>query len=584
MGPNFGKEPPEWKDLGWIGPDPRRLPLHVKPVTSILLQQLRDLPCRCPLLREFLLRALRWLDDVEEYTKAGVHIFVLPSARLKQGRFFDSDILLMREHEKIEEVTDELSIWGTLLGFWTPEWSKERRRPIFAPDTNAVTEAEPLKYKSRSEVRAELNFGGSDREVYSFDFAAYYDQFILAPEVRKLFCFRHGGSIFRLTRLPMGLRQACLVAQATTWALADVPIEGVCVTTMIDNVRFIGPQHLVRPAVERFLKRCKQVRAVLNGLDLQAMDLDHIDFGELAVHRETFLGEEYDYDRRTVCVGSKSIDKLRWSWSQRTRWTLRRFAAHISLLFYGSSTLGIRLCFFFDILRQFRRLMSDISFGTRHWDQPLGEIPASSFTELETWTNTMLRNEPRSLSFNKKDDDFTHVVITDASRTGWGALSVSIETGSVIFEKDTWNACHDTYARSTDAEPEGVFRAINRFIPPKAKFNVLVVTDHQPLVYAAGAGYAKGFSANLLLRRLAAFRSRFTFVHIKGADNWIADGFSRQQLDGSTGEKLKEEARGMAHEFAEKREGKVYFVYAGPERDPNDSEPDTSSSRPPFMC
>ena len=74
--------------------------------------------------------------------------------------------------------------------------------------------------RTKGEIREQ---GAESPElVIQFDMESYYDQFQCSESVKRKMCFCGPDRlVYALERLPMGLRPACEVAQATTWFLLD---------------------------------------------------------------------------------------------------------------------------------------------------------------------------------------------------------------------------------------------------------------------------------------------------------------------------------------------------------------------------
>ena len=145
--------------------------------------------------------------------------------------------------------------------------------------------------------------------VIQFDMESYYDQFALSEPVKRKMCFLGpDGLVYALERLPMGLRPACEVAQATTWFLLDFEMhETVKITTCIDNVRFVGPKEHVVPAVREFLSRCRKVGAQLDKWPADDSEEAIVNEGERS---GDFLGEHYNYDTSERSLTKKMVQKL----------------------------------------------------------------------------------------------------------------------------------------------------------------------------------------------------------------------------------------------------------------------------------
>eukprot|EP00760_Papus_ankaliazontas_P029131 PhM_4_TR4145/c1_g1_i2/m.22050 len=145
----------------------------------------------------------------------------------------------------------------------------------------------------------------------TLDFMAWFDQCLLDTRERPYHCFPYKGKWYRLTRLPMGQRQAVDVAHTVTELIASFPLpEGVFIDVYIDNIRFQSDRvdALVEAALT-FVQRCRHVGATINEVPSDAdapatlRDLVH-EQGE-------FLGAEYSYKDKAVRVGAKAMAKLR---------------------------------------------------------------------------------------------------------------------------------------------------------------------------------------------------------------------------------------------------------------------------------
>jgi hypothetical protein len=138
------------------------------------------------------------------------------------------------------------------------------------------------------------------RYAVQFDAASFYDQFALADGVSRFFCFRLPGRAARYTRLPMGFRPACSIAQAAMEVLADVGVAGVTAVVYIDNVLFTGDdESAVRCAAEVFKARCRSAAVTLNEEDGDVVPVFD------------FLGVEYDLSKQCMCNTAKTEAKLR---------------------------------------------------------------------------------------------------------------------------------------------------------------------------------------------------------------------------------------------------------------------------------
>jgi hypothetical protein len=136
----------------------------------------------------------------------------------------------------------------------------------------------------------------------------------------------------------------------------------------------------------------------------------------------------------------------------------------------------------------------------------------------------ILTSEPGSPEFT---------ITVDASEDGWGAIVVNNETSATRFYAVPWTDDERESLplwSSVVAEPLAIVRAAVASIPIHCG-NVLVCTDHLPMVYAGKRGYAACRAYNDCLCRLAALfpACRFTFRFVPGSLN-AADPFSRGQF------------------------------------------------------
>jgi len=579
---SFGVQPPDLHELGVTVSGCDDWPLHVKNVQLVNRKALGEMPTASRESKDFWLHAERWLDDIGRYA-------AVPAEPPKPTRFLQKDVALMADIRKVvraDKLPQDFGFsapkFSSVRSFPVPEPFKipPRRRGIVAPTANDYLGRDTLQdmwYQSRLECRLSAIPGDEwDRVAFHFDFAAWYDQFEYADSIARLFSFRApDGHVYCLKRLAMGQRQACEIGQGATWVLCDFARPAsVKITTMIDNVRIVGPRAEALAAARAFLLRCKAANATLNdmpaGFDPETATDDEL--LALASDQETFLGEEYVYSASKVRVGKKSVDKLKMSIARRADWTVTNMAAHMSLLFFCSGTLGVSPALFYDALRVFRRACERTSRGSLRWNDPSPQFNGAALDELLAWTDRCVENAWRTIApATAEATDHTHTIITDASAAGWGAICVDMRAGTVQVASGTWN--DPIYQNSTDAEPEGVYRAFCRFVPPTAAdWKILVATDHMAIPMLAGKRWSKGFGANLLFKRLHNWSATVDFTHVAGEDN-MADGISRGQCLTTTQREI--------YEWAGKADGEWKAETRFHDR-PGSLEPD-NLRRPAFM-
>ena len=516
------------------------LPLHLKAhVKPIDLEKLVALENKTPECREFLLHALGWLRDGRRYG----NIELKP----RKPRFSIDRFKEMRgyKYKPLYGLPE-----GFVDAFVRTEPSKDpahehglRLRPLFAPDANTDAATREMLQEMKMPTKGEIRDQGADKPelVVQFDMESYYDQFACSESVKRKLCFLGpDGKVYALERLPMGLRPACEVAQATTWFLLDFEMgKSVKLATCIDNIRFMGKRTEVVVAIRTFLERCRLVGAQLDKWPASDSDTDIAAMGERA---GDFLGENYDYDHSTRKLTKRTGDKVvmidEWvtrQGGQQLVMSARQLSVLMGMLFWTASVLSLPLCTYFHLLRDYRRVCSQ---AAKENDYDGARIPISqtSMKELRSWLDAALKNDPVSMRPKIFGEPSLNLVV-DASGIGYCAIATTTFTDCQILS-GSWPPDKKQKAMSSVwAEPEAIYLACLRFVRPTDKF-VRVFTDHSPVVYAHRAGYAKGFNPNLLIERLTQTfpNTVFEIVHVKGECN-PADRYSR--LGEVTGEEKK---------------------------------------------
>lgn len=516
------------------------LPLHCKKdVQPMDLVALLGLDNKTPECRSFVTTAFEWLNNANKYN----NIELKPKmARFSQKHF---DQMLGYKYKALYGLPE-----GFVEGFLRVESSKDtkhpyRLRPLFAPDANEQTATREMLQKlvmsKKESIR--LNGAGNPELVVQLDMKSYYDQFPLSEGVKKKMCFLgDDGKVYALERLPMGLRPACEVAQAVTWFLLDFEMDPrVKVNTCIDNIRFTGPKNETTDAIRTFLTRCKIVGAQLD----KNPELTDEGITALDERKGDFLGEHYDYVNGTRALTPKTVDKLlvvdKWLKQQVEEGditlTASQFSTLMGLLFWTKQVLDLELASCFHLLRDYRNSCSEAvsgGYGT------YTKLTATAKGELKKWLETAIENKAVPMVPPTRDRPTLNIVV-DASGVGFGAIATTDFTDCKMISGAWPEEMLEKAQSSVWAEPEGIFMACCRFVRP-TDTHVRIYTDHSPVVYAAAAGYAKGFSPNLLLKRLRdTFKGvYFEIVHVKGVNN-PADRFSR----------LGEDMRGGKEELTE---------------------------------
>ena len=90
---------------------------------------------------------------------------------------------------------------------------------------------------------------------------------------------------------------------------------------------FVGSYDDVLHDAKIFLQRCEVVNATLN--DIDKIKLEGPDF--YIKTSDEWCGVKIDCEKKTACLTTKTVDKLKVSWSNRKSWSWRNFAAHVGL-------------------------------------------------------------------------------------------------------------------------------------------------------------------------------------------------------------------------------------------------------------
>jgi hypothetical protein len=389
--------------------------LHAKDVSVLDADAFGGLQYTNDEVRVRALDCLQYLKDVKRWLPDRLKAMILvPIQQLPKGKFEKGDVDIMRRVKKLRKYFGKYA--GAVRGFWVFEPAKFRRRPIFAPmlnDLRLKCEHE-VRYRNRREVHEAAmccecdatvhSHDGDSCETYSFDMQGWYDQFGLQLQVQALFCFRADGQTYSLTRLPMGARPSCAIAQYATWALINGTAcqnERVKLTTMIDNVRIHAPAALARQAAIEFLQRCAMVGAQVNEVNVNDVWND-ITIQKLRVTEEDFLGEHYVYADAhggpTVALSTKTRDRLAASINRIHEWTARNMAAHVGLLLWATPTTAVSPACFFGAMRSYRRVAAVMATNEQLWDFQIPTLSLSEGDEWRRWTKQVLAAEPLHIS------------------------------------------------------------------------------------------------------------------------------------------------------------------------------------------
>ncbi len=501
--------------------DTEAWPLHVKDVPTLSLDALSALDTTDK-SRIRWKHARGWLDDPTFYAAVPrCSARGTPSASLKR------EFVQQLVSHGIVEKTASADVRGWTKMFGVEEPAKLRIRPI--KHTFIVNDAldketlMPCHYPTKAEITQLVHKGSY---FIAFDFAAWFDQFEYAPEIRDLFCFRQQGEYFRLRKLAMGQRQAPEVASAATDVLRDFPDAKAHSEALIDNVIFVGTRRAVLHDAHEFVKRVKAIGAKLND--------DNIKVADLLSRTGDWCGISLDCVNKTVCLNTKTVTKTAFSWSQRSKWTWRGFAAHVGLLFWSWGILDIPMDEYFPLLRFISHVGKLMTDRPEDWDEPAMVWP-SAWPVLQAWTDLVLSNRPRVVPRQAAAD---WLICTDASRWGWGYVALHSVTGEVRVHGERWTPQMIAQngaklGRSVFTEPQAIVHALGHLLrcTDIGPTHVRIGTDNA----AAKASFNRGFNSHSYDINACLSRVRrmfvgtpytFEFIYIPGSQN-PADAPSR---------------------------------------------------------
>lgn len=506
-------------------PDPaatRDFPLHVKKLEKrIHLEAVAALSGGAQSLADFK-HASGWLTDSTRYNAVPVK-----GARgAPTTSMSDAWIDALHTHGVVVTIPREL-INGWVHMFAVLELAKRRWRAIkHTRDANDVLGKETLMqltFPTKTDICQLVHKG----ECFAaFDFSAFFDQFVYAPEIGARFCFRKHGRYFRLNTLAMGQRQAVEVAATTTARLLDFS-PNCASAAVIDNVIFAGSEESVLADATTFVARCNAVGATLNE-DVSTADA----IKAVVATSGDWCGVHLDFAAKTASLTEKTLDKVAYSWERRETWTWRTFWAHVGRLFWAWQIIELPMADFFPLLRFVSKIGGWLATAPAScWDQP-ASIWSSVWPTLRVWTKLVLTNAPRRVP---REQEPEWIVATDASEWGWGYFALHNTSGAVRAFGAPWSPLFryyygDRLGTSTFTEPQAIVNALCHLLPATQPTAAVILTDNTVAQASFGRGFnTHSFHINECLRRVQSIfgsNFRFRFHYLPGEQN-PADGLSR---------------------------------------------------------
>jgi hypothetical protein len=365
--------------------------LHCKNIPFLSKQPLIDLPSHSPELQEKLRDLMKWTTEAERYAPA-------TSTRPITSSLKHPDIAQQLARRKIQLQRNPK---GWCKSFRVPEHAKGRWRAIQDPIlANRLTAKDSkVTFTSTHERHAAILKG---RWAIDHDWAAFYDQFELSPEVSEYFSFRHEGKTFSMRVLPMGLKHSVSVAHTATLQLLNFAPRSF-VEAYIDNVRLISDdkQQTIRDAAT-LLCRCAAAGVTVNevdvnellGLSPDAMMARAVELlTPLCKQQGSWLGEDFDYEEKLISISARTREKVARCLDTGLP-SFRAFAGAVGILQYASRTLDLPLAKYFSARRAISSVAWLLEQDDRLWDQPMPSLCPDVMRNLRAWRTDLLEAPP----------------------------------------------------------------------------------------------------------------------------------------------------------------------------------------------
>ena len=494
--------------------DRSKFKYHIKDVPPIDLEEMSKLAAlSSEAVQKDWEEARHFLEDPSIYQCA-------PKGHPLKSRVRKKMIKQLRKVGQIREVR-AVDAKNFCVVFVIPEDEKVRWRIIKHPEAiNLALEeiVDELKISKTNATRRTARVPVIDYPgCIEFDFAGYFDQFILSDAVADHFVFQGGDKYYAPRRLPMGVSFAVAVATAATRVLTHGIDEGldVAVSHQIDNVRIAGTKEHCELVADRFLNRCHQAGVTLNDFNREKMYSTTNDF----------MGDEVNFASKTIKCRKKQQDRLA-AWLKKLKEptaTFRDWFASYGTASYMAEALGVTPAQHQKVRLFMRDLARAVSRSPLLWDEQMPFSPP--WAALSNFFDKIRSNRPARLVAHPSE---VVSVFVDASDWGYGALycgpdgeAKSIHHKWTAEERVVWS-----FEKSTVAEPRAINEVTRWAQKDYPDASIHVFTDHQPFVDAFWrcGSFSPGYNDALL--ELGATGAPVVLQHIAGK-SMPADGLSR---------------------------------------------------------
>ena len=524
--------PPSSQQLG-IKKNAKTLPLHVKVVGTAKMEVINRMALESARFGKDCLFAAEHLTG-KPYRK---YIAEMPEEKnIPKAGFTREQVKKLVEHGKLVPLEGTGKSW--VKGFPIVDGHKDRARPLAEPYVNTMARKE-FDYPLMSYLSTSEQYAKAKDAVFmaQFDYSAYFDQFRLDEEAQDYMVLRtvpyNKTTMWKLTVLPMGATFSPCIAQYVTWVICDPVerIEGVTVTTMIDNVRICAKtEKEFLKAVRLFLKRSEEAGLTLNSDADPYRTQD--DKKLLKLGRENtekdfeFLG--VCYNKNTVRNSQRLVDKMNMAEKllDSPDITRRQLAHIIGLAIFMAHTIKEDMVHHFELMRLYNKLFE----GYPDWDEVFRPTEQLS-SRLRKLIKICVDNkrvpitEPVRPSNNVEDYDA--VVVFDACKDAWAAKVHLIKENKRFrvlkrFDKQIKFSAHTepTAAKEILIWLRNTYKHVKR---------VALVTDHMALAmgqkrwWTGYGGHSTAFHINEAFKEINDFAQVF---HVDGEHN-ICDEDSR---------------------------------------------------------
>lgn len=541
--------------------NPNLAPYHSKLVSRIDLDALESLPADDAAIAAKFKMHRHWCDDDMVYSM----VPILGADACTETRLLPGDIALSIEHGTVAEIAAS-DVRGPLNAFTTFEPFKGpngRRRGIKEPKhinlcigTDLIDP--DMMIASKKEILAAVHKG---THFAQFDGKSWYDQFPLSESVSSRMCFKKGNKFFRQATLPAGMKTSVQVGHSGMRQLQNVPGGRTHRLAIIDNGLLVGGYDAVLHDLLQVRDRAKIANITLNEAEIIETNPE-----SMIVQRDEFGGVWIDLETKESALTEKIVLKVKMSFENRHRWTVRGFAAHVGLLFWSVGIIDIPIGSFFALLQFISRtgqLMSELEDDPTSWDRPIRIWP-TAMKDIEDWTALCIANKKKKVDERLTAADATWLVATDACRWGWGYVAVNTLTNEVRYHGERWSwhfwrhHGHKLH-RSTFTEPWGVYFSCCHLITHTGqKQHIVIGTDNTVTEASVNRGYnAHSFDINHCIQELRKMYppSLYSFEchYIPGEINkYLADPLSRHGVTsedtGQIAQRLRRELGGATKE------------------------------------